>query len=329
MQIDILLQAERLSRICTFCYDSNNLLIKAATTTASSGSGKSSSGILDNSRTAESKNNINVIITEGSETSYINHDSDNQEEGYAVDVTYGFFSRSYDPSLKVIRKEEGGEETPPTFIASPSDDNDDNNNNNNEDMDNNSVSSTQSFSLPASASTSYNPINDSKVRVVKYSQYRDSSPNIIKEPDDVGAQYHLNEVTQLRKCLLALPGANELLTDEDCLRFLKSKNYHVPKTTVMIKQWFQWWNSPLPGFTDVMPKNILTYVNEKEHIAADILLHANFGEDKEGHPIYWEKTGYGMMRMMIVMMMMMIMIVIMRIMMMAMMMMRSIMMKMI
>ena len=37
MQIDILLQAERLSRICTFCYDSNNLLITAATTTASSG----------------------------------------------------------------------------------------------------------------------------------------------------------------------------------------------------------------------------------------------------------------------------------------------------
>ena len=284
MQIDILLQAERLSRICSFCYDSNNL----QTTAASS----SSNEVVDTSRPVESyaKNDMNVIITEeGSETSYINHDSDKQEE-YAVDVTYGFFSRSYDPSLKHVVRPTVKEEEPTTFIVSPSVNNDDNNNNNEED-DNNSVSSTQSFSASAS---SYNLIHNSKVRVVKYSQVRDSSPNIIKEPD-VSIQNHQHEVTQLRERLLALSlsGANELLSDEDCLRFLKSKNYHVTKTTEMVKQWFEWWNRPLPGFTDVMPKNILNYVNERENIAIDILLHANYGEDKEGHPIYWEKTGYG------------------------------------
>jgi hypothetical protein len=236
---------------------------------------------------------MDVIITEGSETSYINHDSDKQEE-YAVDVTYGFFSRSYDPSLKYVHPTVKEKEEPTTFIVSPSDDNGDNNNNNEEDDDNNSVSSTQSFS--AVASSSYNPINNNKVRVVKYSEVRDSTPNIIKEPD-VSIQSHHHEVIQLRDRLLAisLSGANELLSDEDCLRFLKSKNYHVTKTAEMVKQWFEWWNSPLPGFTDVMPKNILNYVNEKENIAADILLHANYGEDKEGHPIYWEKTGYGIM----------------------------------
>ena len=303
MQIDILLQAERLSRICSFCYDSNNL---QATTAANS-----SNEVVDSSRPVESyaKNNMDAIITEeGSETSYINHDSDKQE-AYTVDVTYGFFSRSYDPSLKHVHPTVKVEEEPTTFIISPfSDDNNGDNNNNIEVDDNNSVSSTQSF--PASAN-SYSPINNSKVRVVKYSQVRDSSPNIIKEPD-VSIQNHHHEVTQLRERLLALSslsGANELLSDEDCLRFLKSKNYHVNKTTEMVKQWFEWWNRPLPGFTDVMPKNILNYVNERENIATDILLHANYGEDKEGHPIYWEKTGYGMMMVVMMIIMMMVMLV--------------------
>jgi len=286
MQIDILLQAENLSRICSFCYDSNNLLI---------------------SDESSAKNNMN-IITEN-ETSYINHDSDDnkqqKEDGSitetvtvtydeassnltTLDITYGFFSRSHDPSLKYIP------EGAMTTTTSLPDDNIDNDN------DNNSMSSTQSFYSPTTTTTSPSDKNnntkdndsgnDSKVKVVKYSEVRDASPNIVKELD-VSSQ-HLNDVKQLRS-VLSSSGANELLSDEDCLRFLKSKNYHVPKTAEMIKQWFQWRNTPLPGFTNVMPKNILTYVNDKESIAADLLLHANYGEDKEGHPIYWEKTGFG------------------------------------
>jgi hypothetical protein len=69
------------------------------------------------------------------------------------------------------------EEEPTTFIVSPFDDNGDNNNNNEEDDDNNSVSSAQSFSASASI---YNPImNNSKVRVVKYSEVRNSNSSQI------------------------------------------------------------------------------------------------------------------------------------------------------
>ena len=60
---------------------------------------------------------------------------------------------------------------------------------------------------------------------------------------------------------------------------------------VQVKNWYTWFTTPLPG-TAVFPKNILDSPDEKEDVYRAHLPHSNLGSDKEGHPIYWEKTGF-------------------------------------
>jgi len=85
---------------------------------------------------------------------------------------------------------------------------------------------------------------------------------------------------------------NKLLSDDDCHRFLRARDYQAPKSADMISKWGIWWNSPLPNATDKTPSNILDDpMDPKEHIYQKMLPHANLGEDKEGRPVYWEKTG--------------------------------------
>lgn len=88
---------------------------------------------------------------------------------------------------------------------------------------------------------------------------------------------------------------NELLNDDDCARFLLARDYDLHKTTEMIEKWYDYWISPLPLTTEepMEPRNILVKqeIDLKEQIYADLLPHANYGESKEGIPVYWEKTG--------------------------------------
>jgi len=61
----------------------------------------------------------------------------------------------------------------------------------------------------------------------------------------------------------------------------------------MLNNWYKWWITPLPGLT-ITPKHILDAPDEKEHVYISHLPHSNLGEDLEGSPIFWEKTGQSM-----------------------------------
>lgn len=87
------------------------------------------------------------------------------------------------------------------------------------------------------------------------------------------------------------PELNAVVSDNRLLKFLRARDHNIEKAAEMITGWWHWWRAPLPGTADVCPCSILDNVEDpKEGIYEDCphLLH---GEDKEGRPLYYEKTG--------------------------------------
>jgi hypothetical protein len=84
---------------------------------------------------------------------------------------------------------------------------------------------------------------------------------------------------------------NSLLTDYDCLRFLRARSYDIKKTTEMVKKWGEWWATPLVG-TEILPGDITKKPDPQEPTYRELLPHANLSENKDGLPIYWERTGH-------------------------------------
>lgn len=84
-----------------------------------------------------------------------------------------------------------------------------------------------------------------------------------------------------------------IVSDDQCIRFLRARNLDLEKSSAMLTAWWKWWNSPLPGTTDTLPKNVLpdSVEDPKEDVYTRICPHALIGEDREGRPAYWEKTG--------------------------------------
>jgi len=86
--------------------------------------------------------------------------------------------------------------------------------------------------------------------------------------------------------------SNKFLNDDDCHRFLRARDYNVSKSADMVSKWGIWWTSVLPSSVDKMPSNVNNDpIDPKEHVYQQFLPHSNLGEDKEGRPVYWEKTG--------------------------------------
>lgn len=224
MKIDILLPAEPLSRICRYCYSSNNLL-----------------------------RNKNTILTNANDEIYTNvDDEDNVSSSSNINMNkyYGFYSRSYDPKFQNYVKKKSSITSKPTIISTQHSHNDDN--------------------------------------IVKFSEIKDYTPNIVVHRESY--EIRSADLQELRKQLSL--EINEVLSNHDCHRFLNARSNNISKAVDMIKNWYSWWITILPG-TTVAPKNILECPDEKQLVAKDILLHSNIGEDKEGNPIYWEKTGAG------------------------------------
>mmetsp|Transcript_17097 Transcript_17097/g.28945 ORF Transcript_17097/g.28945 Transcript_17097/m.28945 type:complete len:322 (-) Transcript_17097:2207-3172(-) len=98
--------------------------------------------------------------------------------------------------------------------------------------------------------------------------------------------------TAVAELRAALPGriSNEL-SDADLARFLRARSQNVAKATEMINKWDKWWNSALPGTESLLPKDSCTEPDAHEEVYRELMPHSNLGEDKEGRPIYWEKTG--------------------------------------
>jgi hypothetical protein len=85
---------------------------------------------------------------------------------------------------------------------------------------------------------------------------------------------------------------NQLLTDGDCHRFLVARSFDLHKSVDMINHWQNWFENPLvQNNSKLVPKSILSVEDINEHIYGQFCPHSNLGEDKDGRPIYWEKTG--------------------------------------
>eukprot|EP01041_Mallomonas_annulata_P010903 gene10903-22757_t len=94
------------------------------------------------------------------------------------------------------------------------------------------------------------------------------------------------------------PEINAVFSDNDCARFLRARYGNVSKASDMVHSWWIWWNQPLLHVVEgiaLKPSNVLLcgdiIKHPKQHIIDKYLPHLNVGEDKEGRPIYWEKTG--------------------------------------
>lgn len=90
---------------------------------------------------------------------------------------------------------------------------------------------------------------------------------------------------------LLSPEINDRYTDSDCFRFLASRNGDVPKARDMLMARDEWYYRPLPDHT-LSPSQLLDDPDLlHNHIFAQYFPQSNLGEDKQGHPIYWEKSG--------------------------------------
>ena len=87
-------------------------------------------------------------------------------------------------------------------------------------------------------------------------------------------------------------------TDHDCLRFLRSCNGDIRKAHNKLERFHEWFHtlmdpiSPLNGLH--FSPNTLLYT--PEHLAnhptgQGLLPVSHSGFDREGRPLYWEKTG--------------------------------------
>lgn len=80
------------------------------------------------------------------------------------------------------------------------------------------------------------------------------------------------------------------LTEDDCRRFLRARTWNVKKAVEMTEKWWTWYNTPLAN--GKTPATILDdFEDPNEPIYQELMPHTNFGEDRHGRPVYWEKTG--------------------------------------
>lgn len=90
---------------------------------------------------------------------------------------------------------------------------------------------------------------------------------------------------------------NSHYDDDDCSRFLVARNLDLKKALDMITKRHNWYLSPVKGYKvandSLCPKDLLhTRLDEKEELFCAIVPQSHLGEDKNGHPLFWEKSGF-------------------------------------
>lgn len=89
-------------------------------------------------------------------------------------------------------------------------------------------------------------------------------------------------------------GINASLTDADCHRFLRARNYQIQATLEMVLNWYIWFNTILVGCSYTprdMRRRAVEEGDAQEATYRELLPHSNLGVDKESRPVYWERTG--------------------------------------
>lgn len=101
------------------------------------------------------------------------------------------------------------------------------------------------------------------------------------------------QVTALRDAVTV--EVSSLLTDYDCMRFVRARKGDITKAATMASDWAAWWQTPFTedALKDLTPSSILRTqeVDPTEEMYKELCPHAMYGFSKSGHPIYWEKTG--------------------------------------
>jgi hypothetical protein len=115
----------------------------------------------------------------------------------------------------------------------------------------------------------------------------------IDAPDNT--DLHLDKISELRDLLKDL---NNDYTDRDCERFLIARSFDLTKAFAMITKHHDWYNTPLSSYKidnpSLRPRDMgFTETDNKQEAFNSLFPCSCQGQDKEGHPIYWEKSGKG------------------------------------
>lgn len=107
---------------------------------------------------------------------------------------------------------------------------------------------------------------------------------------------HMDKILELRGIIADI---SENYSDRDCERFLIARNFNMTKVEEMIRRHYNWYNTPVGKDFQIENKTLrprdmgLNEVDNKQEMFNQVFPCSNLGWDKEGHPIYWEKSGYG------------------------------------
>jgi len=102
------------------------------------------------------------------------------------------------------------------------------------------------------------------------------------------------DVVTLRMKLPA--DVQELTSDEECERFLRQRKSNINQACNQMVKRYDWYLSPFGkslncSHKPLTPADMLFYESPKENIFSTYGLNSFLGEDMEGNPVYWEKSG--------------------------------------
>lgn len=91
---------------------------------------------------------------------------------------------------------------------------------------------------------------------------------------------------------------SRLASDEECERFLIQRKFDLKIASEQIIKRCAWYLSPFGESFDasdnhLSPADMLYFQNPKEQVFSSYRLNSFLGEDRDGYPIYWEKSGVG------------------------------------
>jgi hypothetical protein len=103
------------------------------------------------------------------------------------------------------------------------------------------------------------------------------------------------QILSLRSMLS--PEMNSDFTDADCERFLIARKFDMKKSLKMITEYHAWYNAPFTYLNvtknEMRPKDLIQPADPHQEHVNRLCPHAFRGVDREGSPIYWEKSGFG------------------------------------
>jgi hypothetical protein len=118
--------------------------------------------------------------------------------------------------------------------------------------------------------------------------------------NDSSAQNNHTDVNleMIRKVRSYLGDLNSEYSDRDCERYLVPQKMNAHKAAASMKKRYEWYNTPVTTWKianpSLTPREMgTTPTDDKEEWWSRCVPRAMIGSDREGRPIYWEKSGVG------------------------------------